>query len=579
MRPSVTGSLTAALDAAAAAAAERVLPCSMWAEKTRVMGAPFPGPLTHRWHPWTRAVRDEDVRLLVVQKGGQLGFTEAFVDRALHDLVVHLRDVLYVLPDDGLASSFSAARIDVALRLAPALGAAFTVGVQNVGHRQAHAANLYVRGSKSRSGLKGCPVANLVLDELDEMDEANVELVFERVSGQPESTVRIAIVSTPTIPDFGVNEFFKASSQCEWFFPCPACGARINLTWPRNFCLDRRVTVCHLCGVPLPASPAAKAVVIGTGAWVPACLDRHARCAGYWINQLYSSTVSSETIAELWDKAQHKRSAEQEFYNSKMAMPHVCSDAKLSLTDVRACYVSPPRARHSDLIATVGVDVGKWYYWVASEWEKGDASLADAEPTSWRRHVLGVGKCLTTQELNGVLERWHVTRACIDALPETREVRRLQVSMPKLWLCWIKEIADSLRVREPARSVDCNKTEWLDLLLDRVHRGHVSMTTPADLGKEWEDHLQVPARVYYKDHKGNVTARYHSANEDHYAMAAMMDEVAHQLLFTQGNLPVEVSDKQVDEARDKQGPRVGKVDVQRYADKVIEGLTGFRKVR
>jgi hypothetical protein len=579
-RPSIVDSLTSALEAAAEAAAERSLSCSTWAERHRVMGAPFPGPLTHRWHPWTRAVRDATARFLVVRKGGQLGFTEAFVDRALYDLLVELRDVLYVLPDDGLASSFSAARIDVALRLSPALQQAFTVGVQNVGHKQARSvANLYVRGSKARSGLKGVPCANLVLDELDEMDEANVELVFERVAGQPERTVKIAVVSTPTVPDFGVDEFFKASSQCEWFFPCPACGRQLSLQWPRNFCLERRATICHLCGVPLPDEQAAKAEVVGRGAWVPAYSDRHARCAGYWINQLYSVTVSAATIGELWDKAQRKRSAEQEFYNSKMALPHVTADAKVSLVDVQACLVDR-RMQTSAHRSTMGVDVGKWYYWWASEWEKVALDAPDSDPASWRHHCLCAGRCLTTQELADVVTRFNAVRVCVDAQPETREVRRLQQALKQVWLCWIKEISDSLRVKEPSRVVDCNKVEWLDLLLDRVRRGPDALTLPRDVDKELVDHLQVPARVYCRDRRGNVLARYRSTGEDHYAMAAMLSEVAHHLPLASRGRPVEVTDKQLEEAaRDHERGSKRHEDVQRYTDRVLEQLTGFRKVR
>jgi len=568
---------------AAHVAEERQLTCAEWAERYRVMGsgAAFPGKLTHRYHPWTRDIRNCDSRMMVCQKSAQSGLTEVGVDRALYDLIIQRRDVLYVLPDDGAASDFASGRIDPALELSPRLAEYFS-DVSNVGHKRAGSVNIYIRGSKSRTGLKVVPVANLVLDELNEMSETNVELVFERVSGQPEENVRIAMFSTPTIPEYGISEFIEASSKCEYFFTCPHCGKRINLLWPRNFCLDRNRVICHECNEILPDATKgdrpAKADMLQTGEWIARHADQHTRCAGYWnLNQLYSCTVTARTIRDLWDKAQIKIEAEQEFYNSKMAMPHVSAGAKLELRDVRNCYTAQ-EMQTSASRATLGVDVGKWYYWVASEWEKIDADAPDHEPTNWRRHILCVGKCLSTNELAEVIYKFNAYRVAVDAQPETREMKRLQRPFKFLWLCWIKEIADTIRVREHIKQCDVNRTEWLDLLADRVRKGQELITIPSDVGKEFEDHLQSPTRVYMRDKLNNTIARYQSAGEDHYAFAAMLDEVAHFIGFV-GQLPPKPSDEYVRKVLGSRAKRMRPGDARRYTADVLERLTGFRKPR
>jgi hypothetical protein len=179
---------------------------------------------------------------------------------------------------------------------------------------------------------------------------------------------------------------------------------------------------------------------------------------------------------------------------------------------------------------------------------------------------------MTTYELGKVMDQMSVQRCVIDAQPETREIKRLQVGRRSVWLGWTKELSDTLRVRESIKQVDCNRTEWLDTLFDRVRQGQRLLTIPCDAGKDLEDHLQVPVRVYVRDKMNNEIARYQSSEADHYAFAMMYDEVAHHLGFI-GERPLEATRKEV--ATEETRPRIS--DPKRYAEEVLAKLTGFRK--
>ena len=50
--------------------------CSQWAERYRVMGMPFPGLFTFKYHPWLKAIHDCNAEMMVSQKAAQLGLTE-----------------------------------------------------------------------------------------------------------------------------------------------------------------------------------------------------------------------------------------------------------------------------------------------------------------------------------------------------------------------------------------------------------------------------------------------------------------------------------------------------------------------
>ncbi len=161
--------------------------------------------------PWTLGMHDSQAARNVGMKGAQLGFTETVLDITLYNIDINALDCLYVLPTKTPdASEFSAARFDPALELSPHLAKLFS-NVKNVGHKRAGAANLYIRGSNSRSSLKSIPVGFIVFDEVNEMNQENIPLAEERTSGQANPV--IWKISTPTVPGKGISLVFDGSPQ------------------------------------------------------------------------------------------------------------------------------------------------------------------------------------------------------------------------------------------------------------------------------------------------------------------------------------------------------------------------------
>jgi phage terminase large subunit GpA-like protein len=202
---------------------------SRWALKYRVMSHPYPGQWNFDHHPWLKDMHDTRYGSNVGQKAAQMGFTEVMLNVAFFFIDVRKMDVLYVLPNIRPdASDFSAGRFDKALELSPHLQELFS-NVKNVNHKRAGYANLYLRGSNSRSQLKSIPVGLIILDELDEMNQANVPLALQRLAGQLERYDWK--ISTPTSPEFGINKAFLNSTQDHFFFPCPSCSRYIELRY------------------------------------------------------------------------------------------------------------------------------------------------------------------------------------------------------------------------------------------------------------------------------------------------------------------------------------------------------------
>ena len=289
------------------------------------------------------------------------------------------RDVLYVLPTALNASDFSKARFATALKHSPHLASIFT-DTNTVNLKQAGTCNLYIRGSRGDSNLKSIPVSEMILDEVDEMDQKQIWLALERLSGQQRKTVWS--ISTPTIPNYGVHKLFQQSTQEHFIFECPCCSRQTELLWPD--CIEiigetiydprchESFLKCKECGNRLEHK--AKPEWLGTGKWVPFAPNANPDHRGFNISQLYSFTVSPGELVIAHFRGLGDEAANKEFHNSKLGQPFIGEGAKVTDDMLDECIgnhtmdAARPRVGGSKLI-TLGVDQGKWSYYTVCEWQ------------------------------------------------------------------------------------------------------------------------------------------------------------------------------------------------------------------
>ena len=507
--------------------------CSRWAKEFRIMGQPFPGPWSHEYHPWTKAMLDcnDD---WVGQKCAQVGFTEVALNRVFYKIDVERVDCLYVLPTKTPdASDFSAARFDPALDLSDHLSALFS-DVKNIGHKRAGSVNLYIRGSRSRSQLKSIPTGFIVFDEVDEMNQENISLAEERMSGQRvKQNVKI---STPSIDGFGINKYFKNSTQEHWFFPCPHCGRIIELTFPENIIItaeslvDSRINdthlICHLCKKKLDHEKKSKYLTRGN--WVEKYEQRSLR--GFHINQLYSSTVSPPELAKSYIKAQIDPTEEQEFYNSKLGESHVVKGARITDDMIEDCIGQHKQGARSSKFVTMGVDVGSWLHVEIDEWDFiSGLNVNDINLLS-RPRLICQKRVLNFEELDSLMREYGIYFVIIDANPERRKAtefcRRFH-GYSRMCFYGNNVNGKELHDKPEEYSVTVDRTSWIDLALGRFKSKNIIL--PVDTDHEYKEHIKAPVRVYKKDADGNPVSKYvEGSNADHYAHSRTYSEIALQ---------------------------------------------------
>lgn len=505
---------------------------SKWAEIYRIMGKPFSGKWSFKRHPWLREMHDSTAQRVIGQKSAQMGFTEAVLNITYFKIDVEKRDCLYVLPAKTPdASDFSSSRFDAALELSPHLTNLFS-SVKNVGHKRAGASNLYIRGANSRGGLKSVPVGFIVFDEVDEMNQLNITLAEERVSGQP--SWQIWKISTPTVPLHGINKQFVLSTQKHFVFRCPHCSKYTELIFPECLVLaseDRlspeiydSYLVCKECKGRLEHDD--KISWLGGGAWEPFGV-KTSNIEGYYINQLYSMTVSPGQIAVAYLTSLIDKTSEQEFFNSKLGLPHVPKGAQVTDNELNKAKLTYQSGPIDGKIITMGVDQGTWLHYEICSWEF--PKLGNDLNMNATCRVIKQGKVLTFKELAVLMRQYQVNFCVVDAQPE----RRLAYEFAcEFWgyvkLCFYSTGAKGRIISDTSnpdkQEISVDRTTWLDTALNRFHTNTISL--PVDVDDEYLSHIKNQVRRYEKDRYGNPVGRYVSIGPDHYGHARCYAEIA-----------------------------------------------------
>ena len=509
--------------------------CSSWACSYRVMGQPYPGKFTFNHHPWAKEMHDCKSEMMVGMKAAQMAFTETALDIALYKIDMLGISVLYILPASiPDARDFSTSRFDTALENSPYLKDMFS-DTKNIHHKRAGNANLYIRGSRSRSQLKSIPVGLVILDEVDEMMQDNIPLASERMSGQVNK--QEFRLSTPTIEKFGIHSSFRETTQEEYFFKCPHCSKLSLLIFPECLVItadeltDPKIRQSYLrckeCGHRLEHETKNEWLGWKNSSWVPKHPDRLAR--GFHISQLYSMTEHPWKIASNYLRALTSPADEQEFYNSKLGITHTVKGAKLGDDELAACtgeyqtHTTSPK----DGIITLGVDVGRWLHYEIDHYLIDKSGIPDINLIT-RCRILKTGKLEHFEELDALIRQFGVMYCVIDAHPEKRKAYEFAERFyGYASICYYGNNIKSKQISEDTmnHSVTVDRTSWLDVSLGRFRNTRITM--PVDTSLEYKEQVKAPTRIYLKDADGNPISRYVTGSEpDHFAHARNYAEIA-----------------------------------------------------
>lgn len=511
--------------------------CSRWAQHRVFMPKPYEGALNFDKFPWQQTILDCQEPLVSIQKGAQIGFSVAGMIKALHRVDAKREDVLYILPTDKNASQFAQARLDSIVNLSPPLENLF-IGANSVGLKKTkHHTHIYIKGSMSEANLVSVPVGCVIIDEYDRCNVKALSLALERMSAYENR--HLFALSTPTLPEYGINALYEQGTKEEFTFQCPHCSKHIALRWPESFevCgdastdpdVDKSYIKCYECQGKLDHKN--KAEWLSKSYWQPTAKASGHR--SFSVSQLYSFTVSPSDIAIGYHRGCGDEIAMVEFTNQKMGMPYIMKGGKVTDVEIDRNIGKhfksdePPNGK----MITMGVDVGSFLDVAIVQYDY------DEEP--WLEpHLRSTAKLLQELRLPGkdfdgldqLMSQWQVQYCCIDFQPETnlarafcRRFHGFAAMVQYRRGTEQEEIKEKEDDRVPLLTV--NRTAFLDYSIGRLHKDKLIL--PQDLSHTWREHIKAINRTYVLDELGKPKSTYLSAKPDHSCHSLALAEVAH----------------------------------------------------
>jgi hypothetical protein len=445
----------------------------------------------------------------VEMKAAQMGLTSKAMLRVAYGARYGgYRGILYLFPSKSDVTDFSKGRIDPLIQENPD-----TIGEWI---RETDAANikriwnsfLYLRGMKSRVGLKSIPVDLLILDELDEAPPNAIDMATERMSHSEFKEV--LKLSNPTLPDYGIDKAFQETDQRHWLLKCEKCGEFTCLEDTFPDCLltidGRVIRACQKCHSELNPS---------VGQWVPkkpGVTDKR----GYHYSQLFSHFVDPADILHQFRTTNNLT----DFYNLKIGVPYVEAENRLSVQEVLALCLIDGIASGDKGPCYLGVDQGR-----------------DLHVVIGKRHPVQAGKIIHLgvykdwEELDRVMKNFSVSRCVIDALPETRNARAFaERHKGKVYLCYYNEYQKgSYKWNEKELIVQCNRTESLDASHREIMERTIILPKECEITRTFAEHLHNVAKKLEEDEDtGSKRYVYVKLGPDHFRHAYNYEAMARQ---------------------------------------------------
>lgn len=337
-------------------------------------------PLQLMDRPWLMTIYDDTSRHIVIEKANQMGITVWAFQDAVRAALLDGHNVIYYFPHANAAARFSKGRGDKMLLACKPVADTMRKDRKDadlsVGGGPSHAvhlkqigdANLYFSGLAGLLSTEEMPANRLYFDERDKMATEVVATAQQRLAGQEWASTFIREFSVPSIPGYGIDESFNASTQLWWHMRCRCedwCCPEEQ--WPN--CIEHGVNnggmrlVCARCKAPLDPRQ---------GRWIPHG-PAGADATGYHVSQLMSAT---KPLRAIWaDYAVTYRAFPWKFlqvvlglaFMSPDAIPSVDADFTRALSlgcSLRWARAAPPEVRtNPDLLWYAGIDaMGKDAY-------------------------------------------------------------------------------------------------------------------------------------------------------------------------------------------------------------------------
>lgn len=495
---------------------------------------------------------------VAIRKAVQTGVSEWNIQVLLDSAGWRGRIVAYVLPTYGMRNRFVQSRLNPLLVGVPAYrdrcpGGAIGESKQgasgNLSTKRFGRGALLFLGSGTANDFVEFSADVLFVDEYDQCDAGNLARAADRLRASPHP--QYFHVGNPTLPRVGISKLYDESDRRKWFHRCDRCGERQPLDWfshvverddsgawkPRDLGAFARGEpirpICLRCREPFERSSEG-------GVWVPEDPGNPVR--GYTMSRL---DVLSDSLSDLyaeWISAQGSPDLLRAFYTSVLGLPFEFEGTRLTVQALEASCADEPDLdrvggeRYVDRLVTAGVDVGSLLHVTISIIER------DEEGNPIRRARF-VGTVSRFEELEDLLDRYHVDLCVVDAAPELHKAQELRDAYVErgtcdVWLCRFYPTPRlgaqkyGMKLDYRSRVVQVDRTSVFDVSFYDVVEGRRRFPRDCFSVLGWAEQMKAPIRVTDTDRSRIVWTE--GSAPDHFRLSDVYDRVAIDLLDAGG---------------------------------------------
>lgn len=437
-------------------------------------------PLDFKTHRFLFDIYADRSPFICAIKAAQIGFTTYEILKSLHEAKNDQIDIIYVLPTADDVKQFSGGKTNRIIDNNPILQT-WTADKDSVEQKKVGKATIYYRGSWTERTALMISARKLIVDELDRCKPEIVEQYDSRL--QHAISPRKAFFSNPTIPDFGIDKYWKMSDQKKWHVN-HSCGARVLLD---ESCInyDKEIFECTTCRKEITDEERRKGEWIATakGEW-----------SGYWIPLWVNPMFNAKKIKE------YKKTKTAEYFTNFVAgLPYTGSGNKVQASTIIKCLSDKVNDQTERNI--IGIDTGIPIYYVVAN-KKGFFNYGKfSDPSSGKDPYL---------ELEALMRRWPTSIVISDGNGDLSGIRILQAKYPgRVFLCFytnsksatdIIKWGDGNKYGEVTINVDKVIQQFIDEMVDRsvVFNG-----TESDW-QEFISHWLNMYRTWERDESGQI---------------------------------------------------------------------------
>lgn len=476
-------------------------------------------------HPYLRDILLDESPYQIDKKSTQSGHTEIAMLRQIGKAVQGFR-VFCVWPTDTLLVQFVQERLNKTLLNTPYYRAliktndkktADSMHMKDIGE-----GNLYLVPSNTQTAFTSYPADMVDIEEMAECDPENIKMARERLD---HSKHRLQFKrGNPKFVGMNIDAEFDDTDQKEWGIKCE-CGEWIFLDWFKHIVrkidkgkyelIDQDWNIdsgrdifpmCHKCGRPVNRK--------SNGFWIPTYPSRVK--SGRHTSKLFAGTSPVCEIYETFNEGLKDDQKMQRFYNADLGLAYTGEGSKISLEMLFECIQDYAPGKEEGLIIA-GVDVGKFYHFIIMK------LLPDG-----KFKTLLIDKTMDTNVLISTLKEYNVKVGVIDALPETREARKIVNKFQLFFLCYFgntkSDTTDLVK-----KIITVQRTPALDAVKEAVLTKAIQLPYNTKGQKEFLAHMTAPVRAL--NEKRGVYEWVEGGLPDHYFLAMAYCLMAKRLIL------------------------------------------------